>query len=64
MNTVFSGSARPRQTFFVTDVAVSVCSYSGMVRSVQVIFAASVTMTTEASMQAFVVAMSMTSLSH
>jgi hypothetical protein len=53
MTTVSSGSARPRQTFFVTGVAlraVSVRFCSGMVRSVRATYAALATMTTEASM--------------
>jgi tRNA A37 threonylcarbamoyladenosine synthetase subunit TsaC/SUA5/YrdC len=49
---VFSGSARPRQTFVVADVALRVVSmhfYSKMVRSLGATLVASTIMTAEAS---------------
>jgi hypothetical protein len=52
MTAVFSGSARPRQTFFIVGVALRVVSvrfYSRMVRLLGATFVASVTITAEAS---------------
>jgi hypothetical protein len=52
ITTIFSGSARPRQAFFFAGMALRVVSvrfYSEMVRSLGATFAASATMTVEAS---------------